>query len=71
MNLAKRFTPHLEPLVAPLTEVLLFLALLIPTFLLLAAAAVSLAHTDPSIAIPARVQTAAACEPCQTRPIDE
>ena len=47
------------------TEHLLFVALLIPTFVLLAAVAVSLARPDPSIAVQLPVQTAAACEPCQ------
>ena len=46
-----------------LREHLLFLALLIPTFTVIAAAAVSLAHPDPSIAVPAS-ETVAACEPC-------
>jgi len=41
----------------------MFAALLIPTFLVIAAAAVSLASPDPSIAVPAG-QTVAACEPC-------
>ena len=46
-----------------LTEHLMFLALLIPTFLVIAAAAVSLVTPDPSVAGPV-VQTVAACEPC-------
>jgi len=48
---------------AGITEHLLFVALLIPTFILLAAVAVSLARPDPSIAAeqPAKV---AACEAC-------
>ena len=71
MNFAKHFAPHLEPLIAPLTELLLFLALLIPTFVILGAAAVSLAHTDPSVAIPAPVQTAAACGPFPGYALDE
>jgi hypothetical protein len=41
----------------------MFAALLIPTFLVIAAAAVSLATPDPSVAVPV-VQTVAACEPC-------
>ena len=54
------------PPVTGITEHLLFLALLLPTFILLAAVAVSLAQPDPSVANPvAPVQTAAACEPCQ------
>ena len=46
-----------------LREHLMFLALLIPTFLVIAAAAVSLASPDPSVAVPAP-ETVAACEPC-------
>ena len=38
-------------------------ALLIPTFVVIAAAAVSLASPDSSVAVPA-LQTVAACEPC-------
>ncbi len=52
-----------RPRTSGLTEHLMFAALLIPTFLVIAAAAVSLASPDPSIAVPA-VQTVAACEPC-------
>jgi hypothetical protein len=46
-----------------LTEHLMFAALLIPTFLVIAAAAVSLATPDPSVAVPV-ARTVAACEPC-------
>jgi len=46
-----------------LTEHLMFAALLIPTFVLIAAAAVSFVSPDPSVAVPA-LQTVAACEPC-------
>lgn len=46
-----------------LTEHLMFAALLIPTFLVIAAAAVSLATPDPSVAVPV-AQAVAACEPC-------
>ena len=49
--------------VTGLREHLMFLALLVPTFVVIAAAAVSLAHPDPSIAVPA-AETVAACEPC-------
>jgi len=52
------------PPLAGLTEHLLFVALLIPTFILLAAVAVSLARPDPVIAVQPTVQTALACEPC-------
>jgi hypothetical protein len=48
-------------------EVLVFLVLLIPTFIVLAAAVVSLASSDPSIAGPRTAQTTAACEPCGKR----
>ena len=53
------------PPVTGITEHLLFLALLLPTFILLAAVAVSLAQPDSSGALQAPVQTAAACEPCR------
>jgi hypothetical protein len=46
------------------TEHLLFVALLLPTFVLLAAVAVSLTRPDPTIAAQAPVQTVAACEAC-------
>ena len=46
-----------------LTEHLIFAALLIPTFVVIAAAAVSLASPDPSVTVPV-MQTVAACEPC-------
>jgi len=41
-----------------------FIALLIPTFLVLAAAVVSLVRPDSTIADPRPAQTTAACEPC-------
>jgi hypothetical protein len=47
-----------------LREHLIFVALLIPTFVVIAAAAVSLARPDPSVAVSAPAQIAAACEPC-------
>lgn len=49
---------------AGLTEHLLFIALLLPTFVVLTAVAVSLAGPDPTIAVQPSVQTAMACEPC-------
>ncbi|HET7363928.1 MAG TPA: hypothetical protein VFJ70_10210 [Burkholderiales bacterium] len=52
-----------RPRTTGLTEHLMFAALLIPTFLVIAAAAVSLAIPDPSVAVPV-AQTVAACEPC-------
>jgi len=42
----------------------MFAALLIPTFVVIAAAAVSLASPDPAVAVPP-VQTVAACEACE------
>lgn len=47
---------------AGLTEHLMFAALLIPTFVVIAAAAVSLATPEPS-AVRA-LETVAVCEPC-------
>ena len=52
-----------RPRTSGLTEHLIFAALLIPTFVVIAAAAVSLASPDPSVAVPV-MQTVAACEPC-------
>lgn len=49
---------------ASFAEHLLFVALLLPTFVLLAAVAISLTRPDPTIAVQAQVQTATACEPC-------
>ena len=46
------------------TEHLLFVALLLPTFVLLAALAVSLVRPDPTIADQVSIQTAAVCEAC-------
>jgi hypothetical protein len=45
-------------------EHLIFVALLLPTFVVLAAAVVSLARPDPSIAGDKPMVTAAVCEPC-------
>lgn len=48
-----------------LKEHLMFAALLMPTFVIIAAAAVSLTSPDPSVAVPAGgMQTVAACEVC-------
>lgn len=47
-----------------IAEHLVFVALLVPTFVVLAAAVVSLASPDPSIVVQPPVLTAAACEPC-------
>jgi hypothetical protein len=52
------------PKLAGLTEHLLFVALLLPTFVLLTAVAVSLASPDTAITAQPTVQTAMACEPC-------
>jgi hypothetical protein len=52
------------PPLAGITEHLLFVALLLPTFILLAAVAVSLAQPDPAVAVQPLGQTVAACEPC-------
>jgi len=46
------------------TEHLVFVALLLPTFVVIAAAVVSLARHDPTIAVEKPIVTAAACEPC-------
>ena len=48
---------------AGLTEHLLFAALLIPTFVIIAAAAVSIATPEPRPAVPA-LQTVAVCDSC-------
>lgn len=53
------------------TEHLVFVALLLPTFVVLAAAVVSLAHPDPSVAVQPPVLTAAACEPCPRPDADD
>jgi hypothetical protein len=46
------------------TEHLVFIALLIPTFVVLVAAVVSIASPDPSIVVQHPIVTTAACEPC-------
>ena len=46
------------------TEHLVFVALLLPTFVVLAAAVVSLARLEPNIAVERPIVTAAACEAC-------
>jgi len=45
-------------------ELFLLIALLIPTFIVLGAAVVSLVRPDSTIADPRPAQTTAACEPC-------
>ena len=52
-------------------ELLLFIALLIPTFIVLAAAVVSLVRPDPAVANPRPTQATAACEPCREPPREE
>jgi len=46
------------------TEHAVFVLLLLPTLVVLAAAAVSLARPDPAMAGQQPIVTAAACEPC-------
>jgi hypothetical protein len=58
MDFIEKLIPHL-----------IFAAALLPTLLLLAAAAVSLSNPDPLIAVPLPVQ-AATCWPCQTEPAE-
>lgn len=57
MKLLEKLIPHL-----------IFLAALAPTGLLLVAAAISLSRPDPMLVAPLSIQTAAACEPCQSPP---
>jgi hypothetical protein len=47
-----------------LTEHLVFIALLIPTFVVLVAAVVSITSPDPSIVVQHPIVTTAACDPC-------
>ena len=54
-----------------LPELLVFIALLIPTFVVLAAAVVSLMGPDPTIADPRPAQTTAACETCRKPAAEE
>jgi hypothetical protein len=49
---------------ASFTEHLVFVALLLPTLIVLAAAVVSFATPEPTIAPERPMVTAAACEPC-------
>jgi len=55
MRFIEKLIPHL-----------IFVAALLPTVLLLAAAAVSLSQPDPTLTGPLPIQTAAACESCET-----
>ena len=49
------------------TEFWLFVAFLVPTLIVLAAAVVSLVSPDPAVANPRTAQTTAACGACQGR----
>lgn len=55
-----------EPQGSSFKEHLVFVALLLPTFVVVAAAVVSLARPDPSAGVERPMVTAAACEPCTT-----
>jgi hypothetical protein len=57
-------TRYREPQGSSFTEHLVFVALLLPTFVVIAAAVVSLARPDPTIAVEKPMVTAAACDPC-------
>lgn len=61
-------TENREPQGSSFTEHLVFVALLLPTFVVLAAAVVSLARPEPTVAVEKPIVTAAACETCPTRP---
>lgn len=59
-------------LIDRLSPVLIFAAAMLPTVLLLLAAAVAgLAQVDPSLVLPAPVEQAVGCEPCAAQPTDE
>jgi len=57
-------TPFNEPQGSSFREHLIFVALLIPTFVVLAAAVVSFAGVDPVVVFERPLMTAAACDPC-------
>ena len=59
-----------EPQGRSFAEHLVFVLLLLPTFLVLAAAVVSLAHPEP-IAIEKPLVAVAACEPCPAQDGDD
>jgi hypothetical protein len=61
---------RVEPQGRSFAEHLIFVLLLLPTFVVLAAAVVSLARPDP-IAVEKPIVTAAACEPCPAQVPDE
>jgi hypothetical protein len=60
-------TRYHEPQATSFTEHLVFVALLLPTFVVLAAAVVSLAGLESTLAVDKSIVTAAACEPCPGR----
>jgi hypothetical protein len=57
-------TEYAQPRGSSFVEHLVFVALLLPTFVVVAAAVVSLAAPDPVVAVQKPMLTAAACEPC-------
>ena len=63
-------TEYREPQANSITEHLVFVALLLPTFLVLVAAFVSLASPEPSAA-DKPIVTAAACETCRGQDGDD
>jgi hypothetical protein len=59
-------------LIDRLSPVLIFAAAMLPTVLLVLAAAVAgLAQVDPSLVLPAPVEQAVTCEPCAAQPPEE
>ena len=64
-------TEYREPQGTSFSEHLVFVALLLPTFVVLAAAFVSLVLPDPSVAVEKPIVTAAACEPCRGQDGDD
>ena len=64
-------TEYREPQGKSITEHLVFVALLLPTFLVLAAAIVSLVSPEPSMAVEKPMITAAACETCRGQDGDD
>jgi hypothetical protein len=57
-------TPFHEPHGSSFKEHLIFVALLLPTFVVIAAAVVSLTGLDPMAPLDRPIVTAAACDPC-------
>jgi hypothetical protein len=60
-----------EPRGSFFTEHLVFVVLLLPTFVVLAAVGVSLAGAEASMIAERPIMTAAACEPCGAPDADE